>query len=83
MSKLTILMIISCILVFSLAEKEFLKSDYPSCLQIPCIYAAMSRYCVLYDDGSIKDFVRGCYILPCAKNIVGYWRGSCRENGKF
>ena len=81
MSKLTLLMIISCILVFALAKKEFLKLDFPECKKSFCPYAVARRFCVKYDDGSIKDIVKSCWDPPCFKNIVGYLPGRCNENG--
>ena len=77
MSKLILLMIISCILAFASAQKVFLK---PGDCYTKCFPEQKPRpYCVKYDDGSIKERVYRKCTLPCGKNIVGYFKGSCKE----
>ena len=78
MSKLILLMIISCILVFASAQKQFLKPITP-CKKKYCVYKVVGHFCVKYDDGSIKDLFKNCLDPPCGKNIVGYFPGFCRE----
>ena len=77
MTKLTLLLI-ACILVFASAQKQFLEPKTP-CRNKPCYRKVIARFCVKYEDGTIKDLVKNCEDPPCAKNIVGYFKGSCKE----
>ena len=78
MSKLILLMIISCIFVFASAQKEFLKLQTP-CVKRRCKYKVMALFCVKYDDGSMKDKKAGSNCPPCGEHVVGYFKGSCRQ----
>jgi len=73
-----ILLLLACILVFASAQKEFLKPK-TKCRNHLCVRKNIARFCVKYEDGSIKDYVKNCSDAPCGNGIVGYFRGSCSE----